>query len=198
MKSLLFLSILLSSACASSAQMNVPELPYREIPAAPETATAGTALARLIDGLGYRYYWATEGLRETDLDYRPSEDSRSSREILEHLYNLARTIDLAVVREPNVRPLPPSPESFAEQRRLTLEKLKHAADRMRTASDEEVQAYEMQFQRGEQVSAFPLWNLINGPIADALTHVGQITSFRRASGNPQNPGVNVFMGKTRE
>ena len=197
MKLLLFLPFLLT-ACATTAQIPDAPLPYREIPPASETATAGTALARLIDGLGYRYYWATEDLRPEDLDYRPSEDSRSSREILEHLYNLARTIDLAVVKEANIRPLPPAPESFVEQRRLTLEKLKHAADLMRTATDEEVQTYEMRFQRGEQVSAFPLWNLINGPIADALTHVGQITSFRRASGNPQHPGVNVFMGKTRE
>jgi len=36
--------------------------------------------------------------------------------------------------------------------------------------------------------------LLNGPIADALTHVGQVISFRRTSGNPIPKGVNVFMG----
>jgi hypothetical protein len=39
----------------------------------------------------------------------------------------------------------------------------------------------------------PFWHIINGPIADALTHVGQINSFRRLAGNP-TPKVNVFIG----
>jgi hypothetical protein len=30
----------------------------------------------------------------------------------------------------------------------------------------------------------PFWHLINGPMADALTHTGQISSFRRLAGNP--------------
>ena len=54
------------------------------------------------------------------------------------------------------------------------------------------------FQRGEQQSEFDYWHAINGPIADALWHAGQIVAFRRASGNPINPMVSVFMGKTRE
>ena len=43
----------------------------------------------------------------------------------------------------------------------------------------------------------PIWNFINGPLADALTHVGQINSFRRMAGNPV-PKVNVFKGLGRE
>jgi len=38
------------------------------------------------------------------------------------------------------------------------------------------------------------WHIINGPISDALTHVGQINSFRRLSGNCV-PKANVFTGK---
>ena len=41
----------------------------------------------------------------------------------------------------------------------------------------------------------PLWNLINGPVSDALTHVGQINSFRRLNGNPV-PRANVFLGRS--
>jgi hypothetical protein len=36
--------------------------------------------------------------------------------------------------------------------------------------------------------------MINGPISDALTHVGQVNSFRRLSGNPVSP-ANVFSGE---
>ena len=45
---------------------------------------------------------------------------------------------------------------------------------------------------------FPFWNHLNGPIADALWHSGQIVSNRRASGNPLNSKVNVFIGKTSQ
>ena len=41
------------------------------------------------------------------------------------------------------------------------------------------------------------WHIINGPIADAFTHVGQINSFRRLSGNPV-PKANVFTGTPPE
>ena len=46
--------------------------------------------------------------------------------------------------------------------------------------------------------AYPFWNAINGPIADALWHCGQIVSFRRSSGNPFPKGVSVFTGKVRK
>ena len=40
----------------------------------------------------------------------------------------------------------------------------------------------------------PFWNMINGPLADALTHVGQINSWRRLAGNPA-PKADVFRGR---
>lgn len=51
---------------------------------------------------------------------------------------------------------------------------------------------------GGKRSEFPFWNMLNGPIADALWHVGQVVSFRRSSGNPFNSKVSVFSGKVRE
>ena len=47
------------------------KLPYDKIPDAPESYTAGSVVSRMIDGLGFRYYWATDGLRTEDLQYRP-------------------------------------------------------------------------------------------------------------------------------
>ena len=32
-------------------------------------------------------------------------------------------------------------------------------------------------------------------VADALYHVGQVVSYRRAAGNLMDPQVNVFVGK---
>jgi uncharacterized membrane protein len=39
----------------------------------------------------------------------------------------------------------------------------------------------------------PFWNLINGPLADILTHVGQINSWRTISGSPA-PRANPLRG----
>ena len=47
---------------------------------------------------------------------------------------------------------------------------------------------------GEEVVT-PFWNLINGPFSDIIYHTGQVVAFRRISGNPINPGVNVFVGQ---
>ena len=54
-------------------------LPYATIPDAPADYTSGNMLSRMIDGLGFRYHWVSEGLRAEDLAYRPSEDARSCR-----------------------------------------------------------------------------------------------------------------------
>jgi hypothetical protein len=40
----------------------------------------------------------------------------------------------------------------------------------------------------------PFWHMINGPLSDALTHVGQINSFRRINGNSCG-GANPFRGE---
>mgnify|MGYP001304939181 FL=1 len=50
-------------------------------------------------------------------------------------------------------------------------------------------------RNGEKMT-FPFWNMINGPISDAIWHSGQVVANRRASGNPLNSKVNVFVGKT--
>jgi len=169
-------------------------LPYYQIPDYPESYSAPNVLARTIDGLGYRYHWATKGLTDTDLAYKPSEDGRSAAETLDHLYGLASMIENSIASKPNVRPSPPSPTSWSEKRKATLDKIKNASDLLKEMED--LDGLKITFQRGENSSDLPLWHLMNGPVADAIYHVGQIVVFRRANGNPQNPGVNVFMGKT--
>jgi len=173
-------------------------LPYESIPDYPDTVTQGLILARMLDALGYRYYWATDSLTQTDLDYNISEDSRPASETLEHLEGLSKFILNMFEGKPNVRPHPPKePVSWKQQRAITLMNIKTASDIARSLNDTEVADLKIVFKRGDNESTFPLWNAINGPIADAIYHVGQIVSYRRASGNPLDPRVNVFMGKNR-
>lgn len=170
-------------------------LPYEEIPAAPKKYQSGDVVARMIDGLGYRYYWATKDLRQADLDYRPSEDSRTAAETLEHLYGLSLTIVNGAKSAPNIRPLDTANMSWEEKRAASLRNFKAASDLMRGMKPKGVAKLKIIFQRGERKSEFPYWNMMNGPLADAIYHTGQIVTYRRASGNPLDAGVNVFRGK---
>lgn len=187
-----------SSITAQQDSMSTDPLPYNQIPDSPDTYSAENVIARMIDGLGFRYYWATKDLRQEDLDYKPSEDSRTSAETLDHLYGLSETIVNAPQNLPNIRPADWSGMSFEEKRRKTLENLQQASTLLKQDKEGAMQEYTVIFQRGDNQSKFPYWNMLNGPISDAIYHVGQIVAFRRASGNPIQSGVNVFLGKTRE
>jgi hypothetical protein len=71
------------------------DLPYREIPAYPGSFTPGNTVARIVDGLGFRYYWATNGLREIDLAFKPSKDGRTTLETIMHIYDLSEMIEIS-------------------------------------------------------------------------------------------------------
>ncbi len=86
--------------------------------------------------------------------------------------------------------------TFTELRNGTLKNLKIVYDMLNENAD--ISQMQVRLNLNGQSLAFPFWNAINGPISDSLWHTGQIVSFRRASGNPINPKVNVFIGKTME
>ena len=171
------------------------KLPYYEIPEASENYTAGTVVARMIDGLGFRYYWATEGLRTEDLTFKPSEDARTTGDTVDHIYGLTRTILNSALKIPN-ESVNEAEITFEEKRAKTLNMLKKAADIFRATND--LGQYNIVFNRGGQTSEFPFWNQINGPIADALWHCGQVITFRRSSGNPYNSKASVFTGTVKQ
>lgn len=172
------------------------ELPYHQIPDYPEEYTPNTVAARMVDGLGYRYYWATKDLREEDLVYEISEDSRTTRETLDHIYGLSRTIMHAPQSKVNSNPK--EELSFKELRRKTLENIATASRLLKEGKEGDMDGYLVIFQRGENTTEYPFWNMINGPIADAIYHTGQIVAFRRASGNSIQKGVRQLTGKTAE
>lgn len=172
-------------------------LPYAEIPEAPAEFNACTVVARMVDGLGFRYYWATEGLRPEDLAYQIGADARTSEETLFHIYGLADVIYNSVHQQASIRPIPKIEMSFEELRAKTLGLLKATSDTLRTADPDALENYQIIFERKGQQSSYPFWNQLNGPLADALWHVGQVVAFRRASGNPLNFRVSVFQGNLR-
>jgi hypothetical protein len=166
------------------------ELPYYEVPDYPEKFTAGTMAARMVDALGFRFYWATDSLTAKDLAYKANEEGRSTEETIKHIYDLSKIIVNSTLMESNSRE--DENLTYDELRSKTLINLKTAADILRTSED--ISQYKIIFGDRE----IPFWNQVNGPIADAIWHSGQIVIYRRTTGNPINPKVNHFSGKVRE
>ena len=189
MKVFLTLITLLSVFIIKAQDKMENSLPFYELPEYPETYTAGTVAGRMVEGLGFRYYWSTEGLTEGDLAYKPNDDVRSTAETIDHIYNLSLIIVNATLNKANSKS--EVDMTFEEKRTQTLLNLQTAANNLKESDD--ISQFKIIFGTNE----IPFWNEINGPIADAIWHCGQIASFRRSSGNPINPKVDHFNGKVK-
>lgn len=189
------MKIIITLLCISmlvnvKAQNSNKNLPYREISHHPESYTSGAVVARMIDGLGFRFYWATEGLNESDLSYQPSESARTTFQTMQHVFDLSKIILNSALKVENVSD-DTSKLNYVELRQLTLNNLKSAADIFRETPD--LSLHPIKFANRET----PFWFQINGPISDAIWHCGQIASFRRTSGNPINSDVSFFSGTAK-
>ncbi|WP_222982193.1 DinB family protein [Flagellimonas meishanensis] len=174
------------------------KLPYYQIPDYPEDYGPGNVVARMIDALGFRYYWATEGLTQKDLEYTPAEEARTCMQTLEHIHGMSEMILNAADGTPNIREENTVKLSFDELRKKTLENIKSASGKMRGKQAEDFEQSQVIFKNGDNESIFPYWNMINGMLSDCMYHTGQIVLMRRMTGNPKNPNVSVFMGRLRE
>jgi len=145
-----------------TAQIN-NDMPYQQIPDAPESYNMENVIARMIDGLGYRFY----------------------------------TILNVVTGKPNVRPYEKGDYTPYNMREMILKTLEQASLYLRSG-EVSIEDLQVVFKRGEQESAYPFWNFLNGQLSDAIYHTGQIVSFRRSARNPLDPTVNVFTGKNRK
>lgn len=155
---------------------------FRSIEEYPRRDNANGIVIRLIDGLGFRFYWATEGLREEDYAYAACESCQTIGGILQHLWGLANWLRLNALGEG----LSEAPDAPEDRRRQVLEILAE----LRAFVD----GLDEQRLFGLTIRDQPFWHYINGPLADALTHTGQIAYLRRASGNPA-PKHNPFLAQ---
>ena len=168
------------------------DLPFSEIGDYPTEFSQSNIVSRMIEGLGYRYYWATKSLNDNDLNYKPSDDSRTTFEVIKHIHEL--TIMISSSFENKTVDFPSEQYDYKSLREKTLLNLKYIHEELKSSPD--FSKLSISFQRGDSIMSFPFWNQINGPISDALWHCGQVVMNRRASGNPLQKGVNVFIGKT--
>ena len=131
-------------------------------------------------------------MRPEDLAYEPGNDGQSCSEVLKHVLGLSRFILRTVKKEVHDNSIEYPELTWEEQREATLQNLLEASNILRATGD--VSDSKIIFKRGESTSEYPFWNLLNGPLSDAIYHTGQVVSFRRTTGNPVNPNVSVFRG----
>lgn len=164
------------------------ELPYTKIPDPPEEMNASTVLIRLVDGIGFRYRWATEELREEDMEFQPCDSSMRMNELLGHINGLLNVSEAFITGKEMVKV---NPVGLAERRKETLATVVRIRETLTDLDDEYLgkRMYSPPWRDTE----YSLWYLINGPLSDTLTHVGQISSWRRIHDNPIL-GANVFDG----
>ena len=154
---------------------------YYRIPAYPDHVTSTSIITRLLDGLGFRFYWATEGLKAEDYAYRPAEDTMSIEELTIHVWALMNWVSSSALMKRYTKP-----KNGAAARDKALVIIHDLRETILAMSDKDLKKLRIQGK--------PFWHLINGPFSDAFTHTGQINSFRRLAGNPV-AAANVFNGE---
>lgn len=164
------------------------ELPFASVgplPAGPPDAPG--VLACLARTLGFRYRWATDGMAEDTLAFRPVEGSMDMAALMGHLCDLAWWLRFTLTEERAPRP----GAGVMGLRSATLEHLEAVSSALAEATPEALEELRIRRQDG---SEYPLVHVIHGPLADFLTHVGQVTSWRRIAGDPA-PAARVFLGE---
>jgi hypothetical protein len=170
-------------------------IPYQTIKPYPTSYTMGGIVSRMLDGLGYRYHWASKELRTEDLSFDPGNGGKTTLETLKHIYELSADALLLSKGMEFKRPREKVGDmSYRKLREQTLQNLDSASTNFRLMTDESLMSLKVIFAFEAKKIDYPFWNFLNGQVADALYHTGQIVSFRRSSGNPVSKEMNVFTG----
>lgn len=157
---------------------------YSKLPIPPAEASIVTVIIHLVDSVGFRYYWATEGLADVHLAFAPAEGAMTLGRQMAHVRRIVQWTNVAMQsKSERVKEVE---EDFATMRSGTFaafDALKSTVTALGPDGLTRVEAF-----------GLPFWNLINGPITDGLTHVGQINTYRRMLGEPAR-AINFFTGK---
>ncbi len=157
----------------------MPDSLFRSLPPTPSNSNSGAILSRFIVAIGFRYQLATKGLTQNEEKFRPVEGSMNMIELLDHIYKVLTWAYKAFDKNTTIDY---SFETLEEYRNGTLEICEAFRKKLIDMTDQEIEQTEVYLKRID--TTFSFWYLINGPISDILTHIGQINSWRRIAGNP--------------
>ena len=139
---------------------------------------ARETLRHAVATLAYRGGKALRGAPAEFAGYRASDGSRTPAELVAHLGDLIEWASSMAEANPAWNASPPS--SWPEEVNRFYAALKRFDD----------------YLASEQPMGAPVERLLQGPVADALTHVGQLVMLRRLSGSPMR-SENYFKADIR-
>lgn len=183
MKKIIITLVLFLSLFSLKAQ---EKLPFYEIPKQTEEYTAQAVVMRQIASLGFRFYWATEGLKDKDLQYKPTPESKSTLETIQHIYSMSFWM-LTLTETEFPQPKKTGKISLEELRKAALNNYLALSNRVKNVADLKELSIKSKF-----------FQIINGPISDSVWHAGQIASFRRITGNPITSNISHFTGTVKK
>lgn len=143
----------------------LPDFTMGEARAAEDPA-AREILRHALATIAYRGCKAIHGAPESFPDLAVAEGTRTPVEILAHISDLFELGLRLAKGERGWRPSPPSDWTGEVERFHTM-----------------LQRFD-EYLAGDEPLIAPARRLLQGPIADALTHVGQLTLLRRVAGRP--------------
>jgi len=144
---------------------------YHTLPRAPDHITAANVIARILAGIGFRFYWVTDALTQKTYEFQPGPDARSILETVDHIWELLNWLYRAMDAKGT-----PKPAGALPLREATLDLIARLEEAFSEMEQEELAAI--------QVLKEPFWPVLNGPLSDVLTHIGQIAMMRRMAGSP--------------
>jgi hypothetical protein len=162
----LFFLCIISSFLYS--QNDLAQLPYSKNVIYPKKSTPGTVMAKMVDELGYKYYWSTDSLLNDDLRYTFNSNN-VPRLLLEGVYQMSKNV-IDITSENKMKPEVKLEEmSFEDFRKHTLLNLKKASSIL---------------IENKEAALFLDWDLFMKSIAISDAYCDQIISFRKSIGIP--------------
>lgn len=121
--------------------------------------------------IAYRFQNATHNTSDDFGDFSPGQDTRTVSEVINHMYQLLRSSGM-LIKEGSFNSNP-------------SEKLTYQPE-IERFSEELVNFDKILIE--EELDMPTAYRLLQGPLSDILTHIGQIAMMRRLVGDPVNRG----------
>lgn len=155
----------------SYSQEKITQLPYNKNLKYPNKITAGIVMAKMVDELGYKYYWATDSLFNDESKYTFNSNNLA-RILLKGVYQMSENI-INYTLENNIKPEPKLEEmSYEDFRKITLLNLKEASSIL---------------IKNAETTLLLNWAPFMNYIAYSNAYCDQIILFRENNGNPFKP-----------
>lgn len=155
-----------------------------------EQISSGAILARFVDTVKVRYQLATTDLTESNKAFRATPESMSMMELQKHILLLLKWISKSVEAPMEKKA---KAENFEDFQNDIVHSCDVLRDHLLNMDDDTLSQVKIYMKRND--THYPIWFIINGPLSDALHHIGQIVTWRRIDGNPI-PKVSPFTAES--